>query len=121
MALHIGEKIKAKAAELRLGPTEFSKLIHTSKQNVHQIYKRKSIDTELLKKISEALEFDFFSYYTENSVPAVNEIQKPALRRPLKNLADADREIELLWKELNELREKAEKQKKVISPVKRKR
>ncbi len=63
MVLHIGEKIKARAKELRIGPTELADMINTSKQNVYGIYKRKAVDSELLKKISLALKFDFFSAY----------------------------------------------------------
>jgi hypothetical protein len=63
MKMHIGEKIKARAKELRVGPTELAKKISTSKQNVYGIYKRESIDTDLLEKISKALQFDFFTLY----------------------------------------------------------
>ena len=63
MSVHIGEKIKQRAKELRIGPTELGKLIFTSKQNVSGIYKRKSIDVESLQKISQALNYDFFQYY----------------------------------------------------------
>ena len=63
MALHIGEKIKARAKELRIGPTELASMINTSKQNVYGIYRRKTLDSELLKKISLALKLDFFSNY----------------------------------------------------------
>ena len=63
MSVHIGEKIKQRATELRIGPTELGKLIFTSKQNVSGIYKRKSIDVGALHKISQALNYDFFQYY----------------------------------------------------------
>lgn len=67
--IHIGEKIREKARELRIGPTELSRKINTSIQNVYGIFKRKSIDTELLERISEAMNFDFFSFYT--SAPGI--------------------------------------------------
>ncbi|MBL4658313.1 MAG: helix-turn-helix transcriptional regulator [Flavobacteriales bacterium] len=63
--LHIGERIKERAKELRMGATELGNLINTSKQNVYGIYKRRTIDTGLLKKISEALDRDFFELYTD--------------------------------------------------------
>ncbi len=65
--VHIGEKIKLRAKEVRIGPTELGKMINTSKQNVFGIYKRKTVDTELLSNISKALDFDFFSYYAPHS------------------------------------------------------
>lgn len=64
MNIHIGQKIKARAGELRIGPTELGKLINTSKQNIYGIFKRKSIDTELLYKISQVLNYDFFQLYS---------------------------------------------------------
>lgn len=63
MAINIGEKIKLRAKQLRIGPTELGKMIDTSKQNVYGIYKRKSIDAEILRKLSAALNYDFFEYY----------------------------------------------------------
>ena len=48
-----------------MGATELGNLINTSKQNVYGIYKRRTIDTGLLKKISEALDRDFFELYTD--------------------------------------------------------
>ena len=76
MEIHIGEKIKNRAKELRIGPTELGQKISTSKQNVYGIYKRKSIDTELLRKLSVALEYDFFLYYVNvlSSLHDRNEI-----------------------------------------------
>ena len=63
MALNIGEKIRLRAKQLRIGPTELGKLINTSKQNVYSLYQRKSVDAETLRKLSAALEYDFFEYY----------------------------------------------------------
>ena len=63
MVVNIGEKVRLRAKQLRVGPTELGKLIDTSKQNVYGIYKRKSLDAELLRKLCTALEYDFFEYY----------------------------------------------------------
>jgi hypothetical protein len=64
MEVHIGSMIRLRAKELRIGPTELGAKINTSKQNVYGIYKRKSIDTRLLEKISLALDFDFFLHFS---------------------------------------------------------
>ena len=66
MTLHIGEKIKDRADQLRIGPTELAEKISTSKQNIYSIFKRISLDTEILSKICVALEYDFFALYSEN-------------------------------------------------------
>lgn len=65
MNLHIGSLIKKRAQELRIGPTELGSKIDTSKQNMYGIYKRKSIDIELLYKISVALNYNFFNHYSD--------------------------------------------------------
>lgn len=64
--IHIGEKIKKKSKELRVSASELAKRINTTKQNVYQIFKKKSIDTDLLRVISEALRYNFFDLYKED-------------------------------------------------------
>jgi hypothetical protein len=64
MQVHIGSIIKARAKSLRIGPTELGDMMQTSKQNVYGIFKRESIDTGLLYRISLVLEFDFFQYFS---------------------------------------------------------
>ncbi len=53
-------------------PTEFGRRINKSRETVYNIFQRKSIDTSLLEKIGQVLEFDFFQYYT----PLKKEIEK---------------------------------------------
>ena len=83
MSVNIGEKIKQRAKELRIGPTELGMLLNTSKQNIYSIYKRKSLDAETILKLSIALKYDFFDYFkitqsenlseiTENNTPENN-------------------------------------------------
>jgi hypothetical protein len=60
MPLHIGKLIELKAKELKIGPTEFGNKLNTTSQNIYAIYKRESIDTELLLKISVILGHNFF-------------------------------------------------------------
>ena len=75
MDFHIGELIRERAKSLRIGPTELGSKIETSKQNVYGIFKRRSIDTELLAKISKALEYDFFVDISKAlEINAVNSI-----------------------------------------------
>ena len=74
MEIHIGSMIRLRAKELRIGPTELGSKINTSKQNVYGIYKRRSIDTRLLVKISVALDCDFFKYYTKSLAPLAEKI-----------------------------------------------
>ncbi|MCB9234467.1 MAG: hypothetical protein H6581_22625 [Bacteroidia bacterium] len=94
--MHIGEKIKLRSKELRIGPTELGEMINTSKQNIYGIFRRENLDTSLLRAISLALEFNFFELLArelEGSLPS------EPLREELKAL---EREMEYL-KRINQL------------------
>src|SRR5438132_1749208 len=104
MALNIGERIRQRAKELRVGPTELGKLINTSKQNVYGIYKRKSIDTEMLRKLSKALSCDFFQYYHNETTSFVHETITVYGKK--NKSAVSFEEFQKLKKELEDLREK---------------
>ncbi len=115
MSVHIGEKIKIRAKELRIGPTELGKLINTSKQNIYGIFKRKTVDTWLLQKLSDALEFNFFTYYQSEKTVGENAVQyrKGGKKLPEEIIADLTRKLETAKRELVGLQEKYELLKKV--------
>jgi hypothetical protein len=75
--IHIGSIILAKLTERGMSKTEFAKRVNTTRENVYGIFKRKSLDTELLSKIGTALDYDFFAHYTRLS--AENEYLKNEL------------------------------------------
>ncbi len=62
--INIGELIKTVLANKGITVTEFAKRINKSRENIYSIFSRKSIDTDLLAKISEVLEYDFFRHYS---------------------------------------------------------
>lgn len=64
-ALKIGELIKERTEELGLKPSEFARMINKTRQNVHNIFKRDTIDTQLLLDISKCLNYDFFIRYSQ--------------------------------------------------------
>ncbi|MEO5643416.1 MAG: hypothetical protein ABIQ40_14800 [Bacteroidia bacterium] len=101
--MRIGEKIKERAEELRIRPTELGRMIKTSKQNIYNIFERDSIDTLLLQKLSKALEFDFFSCYSNSPYVA----NSPAADYARNNKNPTEKEI-ALQNELKELGEKYE-------------
>lgn len=61
----IGQTIKRIATSKGLSQSQFGEKINRTKQAVAGIYKRSTIDIELLKVISEQLEHDFLEYYYE--------------------------------------------------------
>lgn len=64
MRTHIGEIIESKFDRSGLTVVSFAKKLNTNRNNVYDIFKRKSIDTDLLYKIGQILDCDFFQHYT---------------------------------------------------------
>lgn len=87
-AKSIGEFVKKLAEEANLSPTAFGKKINTSLNNAKDIYKRTSIDSELLLQISKELNKNVFSYYDD--------------KEPIASLRKA--EIESLRSEIDQLK-----------------
>lgn len=108
-SVHIGEKIRLRAKELKIGPTELGRRINTSKQNVYGIFHRKSVDSDLLKSISQALQYDFFQYFQSGLTNVVNEdraayiTENGKLRKEITLLRDQLKEAR---RENSELRER---------------
>lgn len=58
--IHIGELIKQRLCEIERGPAWLAKKINCDRTNIYKIFQRASIDTELLARISKALDYNFF-------------------------------------------------------------
>lgn len=56
----IGQLIEERVHLRKMEVTEFAKLIGVERSNAYHIFKRESIDTNLLKKIGQILDYDFF-------------------------------------------------------------
>jgi transcriptional regulator with XRE-family HTH domain len=61
----IGEFVKEVAESKNLKPSDLAARINTSKQNISDIYRRTTIDSELLLTLSKALDFNLFSFYDD--------------------------------------------------------
>lgn len=64
--IHIGSIIKNKFDECGMPVSWFAKNLCCDRTNIYSIFKRESIDTALLIKISVILKHDFFKYYSED-------------------------------------------------------
>jgi|ERR1017187_1878504 transcriptional regulator with XRE-family HTH domain len=113
MKIHIGEKIKARAKELRIGTTELAKSINTSKQNIYGIFKRESIDTALLQKFCKVLNYDFFTFFINDKLPSSVESTENIKKGKAYASAESDSEYSVLKNQLMDLKEKYELVKKV--------
>jgi plasmid maintenance system antidote protein VapI len=64
---HLGTFIKNKVKEKGLTVSEFARRIHCTRRNIYQIYKKNSLDTDLVKRISRVLEIDMLSTFNKSS------------------------------------------------------
>lgn len=58
--LHIGHLIKSVFDESGMTVSELARRLHYERTNIYTIFKRRTIDVELLAKLSEALNHNFF-------------------------------------------------------------
>jgi transcriptional regulator with XRE-family HTH domain len=74
--IHIGQQVKLILETKGISVTEFARRINKSRENVYSIFTRKSIDTGLLSKISEVLEYDFFKPLSKTYKAMESELQE---------------------------------------------
>lgn len=104
MSIHIGQMIKEKVTEKRLSQEALGKMINTTKQNVGNIYKRRSIDTQLLLKLCTVLEFDFFeAFYTEEPLKSMRKKETDAFNTEINTLQTILRQKDERIKDLEDL------------------
>jgi len=74
--IHIGSIIKKVLTEKSMTITEFACKINRERTTVYDIFNRKSIDVELLIKISHVLDYDFIHkvYFPSNTRVASRKI-----------------------------------------------
>ena len=63
--LHIGEKIKAIAQERGVSATELAKRVPCDLSNIYSVYHREDISVQLLIRIAQILDYDFFHDLSE--------------------------------------------------------
>jgi hypothetical protein len=63
--IHIGELIRKRMQEIERTPSWLAKKINCDSTNIYKIFQRPSTDTELLSRISKALDHDFFADLSE--------------------------------------------------------
>ena len=109
--VRIGQLIKERVDASGMSKSEFARRINTTPQNAYGIFKRKSIDTDMLKRIGEVLGYDFFNHYHVPD-PKKRIVQDPEgmyvtpekMKACQEQLQQALKEIEYL-KKINELLE----------------
>ncbi len=72
MHLNIGKLIKQEMIRQCMKPQELADLVYVSTTNIYSIFKRKSIDTELLERFSQAMHTNFFAPMAQEVDEQVN-------------------------------------------------
>ena len=63
--MHIGKLIKKKVTEKGMTVVSFASRLSCTRVNAYKIFSKKSIDTDMLTRISIILEYDFFRLYSD--------------------------------------------------------
>lgn len=61
----IGLIIKEELASQERTVSWFARKIHMDRSNVYRLFEKNSVDTDLLRRISQVLRRDFFSLYSD--------------------------------------------------------
>jgi transcriptional regulator with XRE-family HTH domain len=104
MSIHIGNIIKKYLVEKGINKSELARRINTTPQNVYGIIKRKSIDTDLLQKISIELGFNFFIYFIPEISKGTLVLEEESGEYKVKS-SPKKQEVESLKKEVEYLKE----------------
>ena len=78
--IHIGNLIEKEFRRQERSVSWLAKKLFCERTNIYDIFKRQSIDTEMLLRISEALHHDFFQYYRyslEKEIPTATTPHAP--------------------------------------------
>ncbi|CAN5228002.1 hypothetical protein BH09BAC5_BH09BAC5_01430 [soil metagenome] len=76
MANHLGIEIKKVLRNKGMSVSEFARRINKSRENIYSIFKRKSLDTDLLNNISQVLDYDFLGKETEGKLSTLRNTKK---------------------------------------------
>jgi hypothetical protein len=74
--IHLGELIKKRVDELSVDTSRICMFLKCTEDEVTEMYKAKSIDSDILLRWSKLLEYDFFRLYSQHLIlyapPSVN-------------------------------------------------
>ena len=65
MYMHIGNLVRQKVIEKGLTIVWFAEQLSCTRVNVYKIFSKRSIDTDMLFRISKILDYDFFRHYSD--------------------------------------------------------
>lgn len=72
--IHIGKVIEKVLRDQGKTVTWFARSLYCDRTNVYKIFRRESVDSEMLYRISKILSHDFFKYYSKELEEDTEEI-----------------------------------------------
>lgn len=97
MAKNIGQLIFERLGESDMTVTEFAKQVGMNRTSIYDVFQRPSIDTELLEKIGQVLEYDFFMHFLqEGTVDRIKMTHNIKKSKVVVEIELTDNEIEKL-------------------------
>ncbi|UWX62063.1 transposase [Chryseobacterium oranimense] len=66
--IYIGQLIKQRVSECDISITRISKFLQCSEEEIEKIYEKKSVEADVLLKLSKLLEYDFFRIYSQHLI-----------------------------------------------------
>lgn len=107
MAYNFGVEIRKVIRQRGMTVSEFARRINKSRENAYDIFRRKSLDTDLLSTISQVLDYDFLSKSQERKprTDLANET-KPPYGEAAYDIMLMREELFILRKEVVDLRKR---------------
>ncbi len=99
--LHIGEIIEERLKEVGMTKSEFARRINRARQNINDILRRKSVDTDLLFEISKALSYNFFKVY-DLELRSMEESSDKVIKEPSSGYSSQEDQLQECKDELSE-------------------
>ena len=65
-ALHIGHLVKAELARQERTVAWLARKLHCSRQNVYHLFECQWVSTEILSRLCDVLDFNFFKVYSDD-------------------------------------------------------
>lgn len=84
--IDIGKIINSRVQELGFDDNKVCKFVNCTLSELHDCYNNRSIDTDILLKLSKLLNYDFFRLYSQHLIlhsPMMNEAKISSTKLPL--------------------------------------
>lgn len=103
--MNIGAKIKMRREELGMSVQELSEKIGMTRQNIYNLENHDHIHTRTLEGLSKVLKTDLFWFFSDDKDDYLNKKESNRKERLNKRIEDIDSMIQILQRELFELKE----------------